>query len=241
MEKMERTHDKAIYLKEDRHQQPKELFKVLFGQLENLAVLREGVVVCDFGCATGEFLYFLRGKFPGADYRGIDLVPELIEKARRAVPGVMFRVGSVLDQSLWPTAAIDITLSVGVLPIFDDFEPCLTNLLSWTKPGGVILVASLFNPYPVDVWVKYKLSDDPDRGHREPGWNLPSKTSVSRFLNQAVGQERYAFVPFEMPFDLPPRPDDPIRTWTFQSNNGQRFFTNGLSLILNQEILVIKR
>ena len=45
-------------------------------------------------------------------------------------------------------------------------------------------------------------------------------------------------VPFEMPFDLAPQPEDPLRTWTFITG-GRRQFTNGLSLLLNLEILEI--
>ena len=51
-----RTHDQHVYLGEDRYDEPKEIFKVLAGLAKYTGALREGTTVCDFGCATGEFL-----------------------------------------------------------------------------------------------------------------------------------------------------------------------------------------
>ena len=54
-----RTHDK-IYLFQNKHNKPKEYFKFIekkaFGK-KNYFNQKE--IICDFGCATGEFLYFL--------------------------------------------------------------------------------------------------------------------------------------------------------------------------------------
>jgi hypothetical protein len=49
------------------------------------------------------------------------------------------------------------------------------------------------------------------------------------------------FVPFQLPFDLAPRGDDPVRTWTFMDQRGQRLLRNGLALLVNLELLEIYR
>ncbi len=62
---VQRTHD-AFYLNENRHKSPKEMFKFIaanaFSQDERTAAFS----VCDFGCAAGEFLYYLRDILPNA-------------------------------------------------------------------------------------------------------------------------------------------------------------------------------
>lgn len=235
-----RTHDKQVYLAESRYDDPKELFKVTASFIRQSGVVQPGSRLCDFGCAAGEFLYYVHGQFPSAKCCGFDVVNELIEKARCKVGGVEFSLGSVLDRNLMPAASVDVSCLLGVLSIFDEFQPTFENLLYWTKPGGRVYVSALFNPYPVDVWITYRLADDLNLKHRESGWNIFSKALVSRFLDKAVGQGNYAFTRFEMPFDLPPHPEDPVRTWTFRDRDGRRLLTNGLSLLCNPEILEIR-
>ncbi len=67
-----------------------------------------------------------------------------------------------------------------------------------------------------------------------------SKRSVARFLDRELGAGRASFLPFELPLDLPPHEDDPVRTWTFRDESGRRLLTNGLSLLCNLELLEIE-
>jgi len=226
-----RTHDKAVYLQEDRYERPKEIFKRAVELVREAGCLSAGGVVCDVGCATGEFLYYFSREFPSAKCHGLEIVPELLDRAKQRVPGVEFRLGSVLDRAALPAEFADVTFLLGVHSIFDDVEPCLGNLLRWTRKGGRLLVFGLFNPFPLDVWVKYRSADHPNPDHREPGWNIVSQASVSTYLDAQLGPGRHRFIPFELPFDLEPTPDDLVRTWTFQDARGRRLFTNGLSLL----------
>ena len=84
-------------------------------------------------------------------------------------------------------------------------------------------------------------TNDPDSSHREPGWNIFSKETISSFINEKLGEGRHSYTHFEMPFDIQPHPTDPIRTWTFKDYNNRRLFTNGVSLLLNFEVLEIIR
>lgn len=137
MADVERTQNR-IYLKEDRYDNPKETYKVLARMVKESRGIREGSSVCDFGCAAGEFLFFLSKQFPTGRYWGCDIFPELIQKARERVPGVEFETGSILNRALLPEGSIDVAFALGVISIFDEFETSLENLLYWTKKGGYI-------------------------------------------------------------------------------------------------------
>ncbi len=237
---VQRSHDKAIYLREDRFEQPKEIFKLIGESIRERMLAEPGSAVVDLGCATGELIYYLRTRYPSAAYLGCDIVPEFIDVARKRVLGAEFRVGSVLDSGLLAEASADISLLIGVLGIFDQFEPCLSNLLNWTRPGGQILVFGLFNNHPIDVWVRYRQAGASAESPLEAGWNIFSQASVAAFLDSRPEIKGFSFTPFEMPFDILPNPNDPVRTWTFQSNHGRRLFTNGLSLLCNLELLHIR-
>lgn len=234
-----RTHDRDLYLGEDRYEEPKEMFKSLVELVRQSGGVSDGARVCDLGCAAGEFLYHLQRQFPEGEYHGYDVVPELLAKARRLAPAVEFGDGSVLDRELLPAASFDLTFMLGVHCIFDEFETSLGNLLHWTRPGGRAYVFGPFNPQPADVWVKYRLCSDSDPDHREPGWNIFSRQSVAAFLDRAVGEGRHRFVPFELPLDLPPHGDDPARSWTFRDESGRRLLRNGLSLLLTSFFIEI--
>lgn len=237
---VQRTHDMETYLSEDRYERPKEIFKVLAGLMELSGEHTESSLIYDIGCATGEFLYYLKKRFPRPRYLGLDVLPALIAKAKERVPDVELIVGSLLDQSVLPPSLADVAFMLGVHAIFDEFETWISNLLHWTRPGGHIFVFGPFNPYPVDVWVKYRLADDPDPDHREPGWNIFSQASISKFLDTKLGEGKHSFTSFEMPIDIKPHPTDVIRTWTFFDASGRRLVTNGLSMISNQQILHIR-
>ena len=236
-----RRHDERIYVQEDRYDSPKEYFKVLFRMADAAGALATGSRVLDVGCATGEFLYFLSQTKSDVRYAGIDIHEEFRNKAASRVPGVDFRLGSILDAESVEPASFDTVFVLGVLSIFHDFRPALRNVLSWCRPGGHVYVFGLVNPYPVDVWTTYRRAEDLDEGEVETGWNSVSRVSFSRFLDEEIGVGRHSFTPFEMPFDLPPHADDPIRSWTFRDANGRCILTNGLGLLQNLEILEIHR
>jgi hypothetical protein len=66
-----------------------------------------------------------------------------------------------------------------------------------------------------------------------------SRESVSRFWRDLLGPGRHRYHDFEMPFDLEPNPADPVRSWTFKDEHGNRRFTNGLSLLMDLAVLEV--
>jgi SAM-dependent methyltransferase len=234
---VQRTHDE-FYIDETRHHNPKEMFKFIGDRvLKNNVNLNEQSI-CDFGCAAGEFLFYLNDLLPKTQLFGLDLLPELIKKCSTFVPSASLKVGSVLDSKSENTNSFDISFLIGVHSIFDEFEKCFGNLVNWTKPGGKIYVAGMFNPFPVDVMIKYKASKDYDSNVYESGWNIFSQVSVSNFLENHPKVISFSFEKFEIPIDLP-RQEDPIRSWTLRDFQDSRFIVNGLCIIQPHYLLEI--
>ena len=245
--KIVRTHD-SLYLNENRYDDPKKIF-IQIGELIREYFLSNhdddgsGKAIVDVGCAAGEFAYYLNGIFPKANISGYDLLPELIDKAKKKVSNASFYSGSILDQSIIETSGYDVVTCTGVLPIFDQFEPVISNLLKWSKPGGGVYIHSLFNEHPVDVLIKYCLSEDYGANIYESGWNIFSKNSISTWLDKKIEQgevSRYKWHDFVMPIDLA-KQQDVIRSWTEKDSNKKRILTNGLCLNQPHGILEIYR
>lgn len=237
MTEVSHTHDR-FYLDENRYENPKEIFKWAAARAAAAGKLTKGAKVADVGCAAGEFMYYLNKQHPGPDYRGFDLLPELVGKAQKMVPNVPFKAHSLLDSGMLEPASLDALFMIGVHSYFDEVRPWLQNVISWIKPGGVGIVFGIFNPYPVDVVLKYSFPKD--EGVARPGWCNPSRATVSAIIDEKLGKGRHEYIPFEMPFDLPPHEGDPIRSWTFKDEKGTRWCTNGLCIIQHQTFLEIR-
>jgi trans-aconitate methyltransferase len=233
--KIIRTHDK-LYLKENRYNKPKEMFKFI----EKRAIKKNLInkKICDFGCAAGEFLFYLNKKKPENEYTGIDIRQDLLKKAKQYIPDATFKRGSVLNKKINKKNFFDISFLIGVHPIFDDFEKCFSNLIYWTKPKGEIYICDMFNPDPIDVIIKYRLSENQKKNTFESGWNIFSKKSVVNFLKKNEKVKSYKFEEFIMPFHLK-RQKDPVRSWTVDMNK-KKIMVNGLSIIQPQTLLKIK-
>ena len=56
-----------------------------------------GKRVLEVGCGFGDLGAFIRERFEGVSYRGVDLSPRMVEEGRRAHPGLELSVANVLD------------------------------------------------------------------------------------------------------------------------------------------------
>ena len=235
--KIKRLHD-HIYLKENRYKNTKEMFKFIDKEAFQNKIKYKKEKICDVGCAAGEFLYFLKKKYYKKSFTGVDVRKDLLIKAKKNVKNVDFIKGTVLNKKLFKKSKFDKIFLIGVHPIFDNFEKCFANLINLTKPKGEIFICDMFNPYPVDVLIRYKLSKNYRSKIFETGWNIFSQKSVSNFLKKKQIVKKFYFKSFQMPFDLKPQ-KDPIRSWTIKSGN-KRLMINGISIIQPQTLLKIK-
>ena len=236
--KIRRTHDK-LYLNENRYDQTKEIFKDIVDNCFKENELNQNLNLCDMGCAAGEFLYYLNKIAPNSNLTGLDILKELLIKAKIHVPKANLVNGSVLDKNIFKENQFDKTFLTGVHSIFDDFKDCFKNLIKWTQPDGLVFVTGLFNPSPVDVFLKFKESKDYEDDFFETGWNIFSQNSVGKFLKELNKVKSFDFKKFDIKIDLK-RQMDPIRSWTFKDEKKNRIITNGLSIVQPHYILKIQ-
>ena len=242
MDKAQRTHD-SFYLKENRYEESKQLHHDIVDLIKKQEIGVNDIhskVILDAGCAAGEFAYLLRKVFPFNEIKAFDLLPELIAKAKEKVQNVDFFIGNILDVDLIAPESIDILTCTGVLSIFDKFEDFISNLLVWVKPGGAVYLHSLFSDYPVDVQVRYNLSENYGSGILELGWNIFSKDSVSTYLSTQREVESFNFHDFSIKVELK-KQEDIVRSWTFKDENGNIILTNSLMLLQPHSILEIRK
>ena len=73
-----RNHDE-LYLKSERHNKPKEAFKLLYRILKKRLSKTKNYEILDVGCANGELLFFLNKKFSNIKFYGVDVRNDLIK------------------------------------------------------------------------------------------------------------------------------------------------------------------
>ena len=144
----------------------------------------------------------------------------------------------MLDSNAISEKSFDVITLLGVLSIFDDVEPALTNLIRWTKPNGKLFIHGMFNPENIDVFLKYRSSDDYGDQIFESGWNIISQNTIKNILNKN-GITSFVFHKFDISIDIPKNVGDSVRSWTEQMDNGKRIITNGLCLIQPHYLLEI--
>jgi SAM-dependent methyltransferase len=147
------------------------------GDERNRVLLREyirpatGDRVLDIGCGPGTMVSYL----PGAEYVGLDVSLEYIEKARRRFPHARFICQSVGEVDQVERDYFDIVLALGVLHHLDDQEALTLFQIAHDamKPGGrLVTIDGVWTDDQSHI-VKYLLSRDRGRfvrseaGYRE--------------------------------------------------------------------------
>lgn len=231
---LKRTHDLDLYLKENRYDKPKEITKIISKKIGNKIKNGGATTALDIGCAAGEFVYHLHRQYPALKIDGVEPIKALIQKAKKINPSINFIQGSAENSKLLPKNTYDIITMQGVLSLFEDYQPSLSNIIKWLKPGGEAWVFGVFNPFPYDVWLQYR--DYKSKGSKEFGWNMFSMTGVSNYL-KTIGAKKITFETFTMPFEIKKNSKDLLRTWTIARSSSHSEFTNGLSINVNLKIL----
>ncbi len=96
--------------------------------------------VIDLGCGPGNSTGVLAERWPKAELTGLDSSPEMIAAARRAAPGLDWRVG---DMAAWGDEkgqTYDVVFSSAALQWLDDHAAAFPKLLSRVAPGGALAV-----------------------------------------------------------------------------------------------------
>lgn len=167
---------------------------------------------------------------------GYEYLDTLIKVGQRNYPGIQITQGSILDSDMIAPSSVDVITALGVISIFDDISPIVKNLALWIKPGGKILIHGMFNPFDVDIFVKYSRSKDYGNGTVEAGWNVISQKTIADLFIKS-GAKQVQFHDFQISVDIEKNPQDPLRSWTEKLADGSRQIINATCLKQSQFIL----
>lgn len=92
----------------------------------------------DLGCGPGNSTEVLAARYPQARIAGIDSSADMIDAARRRLPGISFAVG---DLRTWSDdGPFDVILANAVLQWVPEHESLLPSLIEKLTPGGALAV-----------------------------------------------------------------------------------------------------
>ncbi len=96
------------------------------------------VNAADIGCGPGNSTELLQARFPEAAITGMDSSAEMIEAARKRLPGVRFDID---DIAVWrDPGPFDVILANAALQWIPDHESLLQELVAKLAPGGSLAV-----------------------------------------------------------------------------------------------------
>lgn len=227
--------DEDIYLNEDRSRTTKKCFMDLGALLrENY---RAGATLLDVGCATGELVKFVQDEFPDLQLSGCDVSESMLEKARCLVPSADFYYGSIADGTGMTLNSYDTVTCFGVITIFDDLETPLRNLVSAVERYGRLIIFGNFNVDSIDLKSQVRRSDVRDSEWLQ-GYNCWSQYTVEKILAGCGRDYQLTWRQFHMD-KIIPKTDDPLRAWTFATEDSEFHQRRGSGQLVNQFFLDI--
>ncbi len=126
-------------------------FKDYKGEVEKLAALIQsnlrsgGKRLLDVACGTGRHLDYLQEHF---DVEGLDASPEMIEMARKRLPGLSFHVADMTNFDLGCTFDVVTCLfsSIGYLGTLQRVQQAVARMADHLVPGGLLIIEPWFTP-----------------------------------------------------------------------------------------------
>ncbi|WP_353186768.1 trans-aconitate 2-methyltransferase [Bosea sp. (in: a-proteobacteria)] len=92
----------------------------------------------DLGCGPGNSTELVAARFPQAEVSGLDSSPDMIEKARKRLPGLAF---DLADLAGWSAdSRYDLIFANAVLQWLPDHAALFARLAAALKPSGVLAV-----------------------------------------------------------------------------------------------------
>src|SRR3989344_1701546 len=227
------------YASSKRYENPKQVFLFALQEIERNLKTDTLITLVDIGCANGEFLYYVKKWHPNWNLYGYDFMPEFIEAGKKfnGLKGIHLELKNFFTLR----KKFDVVCCFGTLPIFPDVKKPLKKLLSLCKKNGLLVADGLFNRFDIDVQITYR---DNSKIESKNIWrndfNQHAQTTIAEFLEPIVGQLEFKAVPFNV--DLPYITNNPhANAFTFRDDGGNRRVTNGLNILLNSTLLIVKK
>jgi len=196
--------------------------------------------IADIGCAIGAFPSYLSNRFSSANIVGIEYSDSLLLHAKKNLPNLNLIYGDVNDKHSIDQK-FDVITVMGVLSIFDNYEQILSNIISWLKPKGKIIMQTMISDYDIDVFVKYAPSSSHyNKDNMESGWNIISKKSLS-LVCKNNSAKLVKVKSFNISVDLEKNNEDLLRSWTELDTFSNRKIYNALHIRQPHKIAIIKK
>lgn len=96
--------------------------------------------ILDAGCGSGIFTQPITEQ--GARITGVDISQPMLERARKRLPQHEFLAADICDLP-FANEAFDKTVSITALEFIENGEQAIAELFRVTKPGGLVVVATL--------------------------------------------------------------------------------------------------
>lgn len=226
------------YLNQDLRKEPKESFKFIASTIKNFTETFKNPNIGDIGCASGELLMYLKHCYPDANYFGFDIDELLLEKASKELPYAKFALIDITDKKTLPSVKFDLVFLNGVIGYYDNISSWAVNLVEMLSKEGRAYVFSTFNPENVDVLIRLKNPTIEGSEYMTFG-NTFSFYSIEKELKKLNAEVK--FHEFNISIDVEKHKTDPIRSWTFKDESGNRITKNGGQIIQNYYLLEISR
>ena len=105
--------------------------------------------ILDIGSGTGHHISSFKAH--GLNSIGIDVSPSMIKMAKKTYPDLNFKLGNVMDKSLFPDQTFThITCFYFTIYYIQNKQLFFSNCMHWLKPGGYVVIhlvnRDLFDP-----------------------------------------------------------------------------------------------